>query len=100
MSDPEYYGPWAPPQIPDPEPPRGYGEPRPPGGGFAVEATDLVNAASAWDGVSAALKKAWNAAQEGWAYPGLFGMHDTLYTAGRLHMLVNQVVVNGAPTGT
>lgn len=96
---PEYYGPWAPPQLPDPAAPSGYGEPRPPGGGFAVEATDLVNAAAAWDGVSGALKDAWAFAQEGWAYPGLFGMHDTLYTNGRLHQLVNRVVVNACADG-
>lgn len=94
-----YYGPFLPPQPPDVGAPAGHGDPHPPAGGFSVEAQDLVTAASAWDGVSGALNKAWQATQEGWGYPGIFGMHDTLFTAGRLHMLVNRVIVNGCADG-
>jgi hypothetical protein len=95
-----YYGPFVPPQEPDVGAPRGHGQPHAPSGGFTVEAQDLVNAAAAWDGASAALRKAWSLTQEGWGCPGIFGMHDTLFTAGRLHMLVNQVVVNGCADGS
>lgn len=94
-----YYGPFVPPQDPDVGAPQGHGEAHPPAGGFTVQAQDLVNAATAWDGVSSALQKAWSLTQEGWGYPGIFGMHDTLFTAGRLHMLVNQVIVNGCADG-
>lgn len=94
-----YYGPWAPPAWNPPENPPGYGDSRQPSGGYSVEAQDLINAAAAWDDVSSALKKAWELTQEGWAQPGLFGMHDTLYVNGRLHMLVNRVIVNACADG-
>ena len=95
-----YYGPFVPPQPPDVGAPRGHGDPYPPSGGFGVAAQDLVNAAIAWDGVSAALTKAWEATQEGWGYPAIFGMHDTLFTAGRLHLMVNRAIVNACADGS
>ncbi|WP_110180999.1 hypothetical protein [Nocardioides solisilvae] len=94
-----YYGPFLPPQKPEVGAPGGHGQAHAPRGGYAVEAQDLVNAAGAWDDVSKALSKAWNLTQEGWGYPGLFGMHDTLFTAGRLHMLANRIVVNACGDG-
>ncbi|AIY17828.1 hypothetical protein GUY44_20180 [Pimelobacter simplex] len=96
------YGPFVPPQWNPPDDPPGYGEPHPPGGPngeFSAEIQDLVTASVAWDGLSAALQKVWGYASEGWGYPGLFGMQDTLYTAGRLHQTINEVLVNGAADG-
>lgn len=95
---PTDFGPFG-PDWNEPDNPPGYGEPHPPGGGFSVEAQDLITASEAWKDLSSALKEVWTAAQEGWGYPGLFGMQDTLYTAGRLHQEINRVLVNAAADG-
>lgn len=102
MNEGPVYGPFVPPQWNPPENPDGYGTPHPPGGasgGFSVEAGQLIDASHAWHQLSTTLKEVWNRAQEGWGYPGLFGMQDTLYTAGRLHQQINQTLVNGAADG-
>lgn len=96
------YGPFAPPEWTPPDDPSGYGTPHPPGGKggeFSAEAQELITASNAWKELSAALQKVWGYAEEGWGYPGLFGMQDALYTAGRLHQGINEVLVNGAADG-
>lgn len=96
------YGPFAPPQPARPDVPQGYGVPRPPGGpggSFSVEAQQLLSASAAWEELSSALGRVWEAAAEGWGYPSLFGFQDTLYAAGRLHQDVNEVMVNAAADG-
>lgn len=92
-------GPWNPPDWNEPDLPEGHGEPRPPKGGFKVEAKDLVQAAAVWDEVSAALKTVWDKAQVGWGYPGIFGAADALMTAGTMHMDINEILVNAAADG-
>lgn len=79
--------------------PPGYGEARPPEGGFSVEAQDLITAAGAWDDVAGALKTSWNKLQKGWGTPFLFGPQDTLYTNGRFHEQINEVLVNACADG-
>ena len=96
------YGPFVPPQPAEAEVPEGYGRPRPPGGpggGFTVEAQQLLTAAAAWEDLSATLRRVWEATTEGWGYPSLFGFQDTLYAAGRLHQEINRIMVNGAADG-
>lgn len=79
--------------------PPGYGEAKPPEGGFSVQAQDLVTAAGVWDDLAKALKQSWSKLQEGWGYPTLFGPQDTLYTSGRFHEQVNEVLVNACADG-
>lgn len=96
------YGPFVPPRPAQPDHPRGYGDPRPPGGPggrFSVEAQHLVTASAAWEDLSSALGRVWEDLAEGWGYPSLFGFADTLYAAGTLHMQVNRVLVDGAADG-
>lgn len=99
MSEGPVYGPFVPPQWNPPDNPGGYGTPHPPGGGFSVEAQQLITASQSWHRLSTTLKQVWDQAQEGWGYPGLFGMQDTLYTAGRLHQEINRILVDGAADG-
>ncbi|GAA3685413.1 hypothetical protein GCM10022237_49840 [Nocardioides ginsengisoli] len=96
------YGPFVPPEWKAPDDPPGYGTPHPPGGAhgqFSADVQELVTAAGSWEALSKALQTVWGYASEGWGYPWLFGMQDTLYTAGRLHQTINAVMVNGAADG-
>lgn len=98
-TDSPIYGPFAPPTRPDYNVPRGHGTEHPPAGGYSVKAQDLITASHAWDALSDDLKKSWDLAAAGWGYPSIFGMHDTLYTAGSLAMEVNRVIVNACSDG-
>ena len=93
------FGPFPPPQDPEVDVPPGHGEEHPPSGGYSVQAQDLVAASHAWDDLSTALGSAVPLASEGWGYPGIFGMHDTLFVSGRLHMHINKVLVNACSDG-
>lgn len=87
--------PWGEPPDPDP----GHGVPHPPGGGFTVQAKDLVAAGDTWDDVSRVLRKVHDLCVEGYGYPGLFGSADTLYVVGRLHQDFNASVCQAAYDG-
>ncbi|MCW2834405.1 MAG: hypothetical protein JWN68_2358 [Nocardioides sp.] len=93
------YGPFPQPQQPEHHSPPGHGDPHPPSGGFSADAASLITVANCWDDMSEALKSAWDSAIKGWGYPTIFGMQDTLYVAGRLHMEINKTVVNALADG-
>ena len=93
------FSPFAPPQDPDVQVPPGHGEEHAPSGGYSVQAQDRVAASHAWDDLSTALGSAVPLASEGWGYPGIFGMHDTFYVSGRLHLEINRILVNACLDG-
>jgi hypothetical protein len=83
-----------------PEPEIGYGQPHPPAGGeFSAEARTLITTADAWDGVATTLKDVWGLTNTGAGWWMLFGAHDTLYTAGRMHASINDIIVDAAQDG-
>jgi len=83
----------------EPELPPGAGEPHAPGGGFSVQAQDLVNAATEWDQLSTDMVDVRTKCETGWGLPMIFGAADTLYTVGRLHDAFNQKACDAAWDG-
>lgn len=90
---------FAPPTVLYPEGPEGYGEARAPAGGFSVEPQALVTAAATYDDLAASLAAARPLIAEGYGKPWIFGMADTLYTAGTMHMKVNGLLYKGTQDG-
>lgn len=89
----------APPTTLYPSGPDGYGDPHTPPGGFAVEPKALVQASHTYDDLATSLSKARTLIAEGYGKPWIFGMADTLYTAGRMHMSVNKILYTGTQDG-
>jgi hypothetical protein len=83
----------------EPELPAGAGEPHAPGGGFSVQAQDLVNASKEWDELSGDMVDVRQKCETGWGLPGIFGYADTLYTVGRLHDAFNRKACDAAWDG-
>lgn len=90
---------FAPPTRIYPAGPDGYGEPNPPAGGFAVQPRALVQASHSYDDIANSFSAARPLIAEGYGKAWLFGMADTLYTAGRLHMAVNGILYKGTQDG-
>lgn len=88
-----------PPTAIYPEGPAGYGDEHPPSGGFAVEPRALVQASHTYDDIADSFSAARPLIAEGYGKPWIFGMADTLYTAGRLHMASNDILYRGTQDG-
>lgn len=90
---------FAPPVAIYPAGPDGYGDPHPPTGGFAVEPRALVQASRSYDDLADSFSAARPLIAKGYGKAWLFGMADTLYTAGTLHMKVNGTLYKGTQDG-
>lgn len=85
-----------------PADPPGYGEPHPPPGGwgeFSMAPRRLIEAAGHFDAEAADLASARNLIAAGYGKPWIFGMADTLYTAGGIHQDINAVLYKATQDG-
>lgn len=82
-----------------PAPPDGYGEQHPPAGGFSMAPAALITASEHFDAQAEGLASARSLIETGYGKVWIFGMADTLYTAGSMHMDVNRTLYRATQDG-